>query len=129
MNWNHYNTEKDEKRKEKAKNFLEKLKIQIYDKESNKDCSKCILCKRDFNHNSIIIITECNHIFHENCFHNYILTYFNLNCPNCKKDLISNSDNDMNKRNLPMPNTLNEYIPEKTNQTNQNNSMSGMNVV
>ena len=129
MNWNHYNKEKDEKRKEKAKNFLDKLKLNIYDKELNKDCPKCILCQRDFIPNNLIIITECSHIFHENCFHNYILTYLSLNCPNCKKDLISNSDNDLNKRNLPMSNTLNEYIPEKTNQTNQNNSMSGMNVV
>lgn len=35
----------------------------------------------------------------------------------------------MNKRNLPMLNTLNEYIPEQTIQTNQNNSMSGMNII
>ena len=128
INWNN-NAEKDVKRKEKAKNFLDKLKINIYDKESNKDCPKCILCQRDFIPNNLIIITECSHIFHEKCFHNYILTYLSLNCPNCKKDLISNSENDMNKRNLPMLNTLNEYIPEQTIQTNQNNSMSGMNII
>ena len=62
--------------------LLEGLKLKIYNKNINKDCSKCNICNKNFIDNlTRIITTSCGHSFHKPCFKNHI--YKDLICPKC----------------------------------------------
>ena len=121
------NEEEDKKNeiKTKAKDYLDGLTIAICDKELIKNHPKCNLCHKDIIYNDLIIKTNCSHIFHENCFHNYIMRDFCLKCPNCQNDLHLDSNNVNNRENITISNALTKNIPE---QINQDDTIEGMKV-
>lgn len=81
------------KNEEKIKTLMNGvLKEKTFSKAiDEKDCSRCTICLEDFKEGSTQIrVTPCKHIFHVNCFDEYIFKNLMLPfCPNCKYDIAS----------------------------------------
>ena len=50
-----------------------------------KSAQVCSVCLQEFDFNSLIRSTHCDHIFHEGCIDEWCNK--NLNCPMCRSDL------------------------------------------
>ena len=97
------NIEIDNKKinQEKLNIFFQKKKKKYKKKNDINNCNKCSSCKQIFKENSIILTTDCNHIFHLNCLFNFAYTnIISPKCPICKCPLLgSDIENVLQKNN------------------------------
>lgn len=83
----------NEKRKKLDKLYKTKLKKRKYSKKDNlNETTACSICLEEFEENkSEVSITQCLHIFHFNCLHNWLYSENSkCLCPYCNHDLLSN---------------------------------------
>jgi len=72
---------------------------------------ECPICLENINENNIICYTPCHHIYHFNCFKNYMMFTKDKNCPLCKFDLFSLLEGkDINYKDLNINDKLNINI-------------------
>ena len=62
-----------------------------YRKDVTNDCYKCTICLEDFKEGlSKVVSTRCNHIFHFDCFKNWIYNNCDFpKCPNCNNPILN----------------------------------------
>ena len=102
------------------KNLQKHLNKNLCKNENNQiENPNCLFCLKDIKLNEIIYFLKCGHIFHLNCFNNYIKDYNNFICPFCKYDfsddiLIEDFDDiiikDITYKENNIPNFLEERI-------------------
>ena len=86
--------DKKKKVKEQADNFLNELKLKIYNKNIIEFEPKCNICNKDFIDNlSRVVTTNCGHTLHKHCLSNHIYKDLNLNCPICCRNLLESNSN------------------------------------
>ena len=103
------------KNKEEMNNLFKTKIIPITYIKNNtvNDCYKCTICLEDFiDGSSVIIITECNHSFHFECFKNWVFKNIIFpKCPNCNKPILDpNKNNQININEI--SNSMNSTIIE-----------------
>lgn len=100
----------------KVDNLLKKYKKNLYDKNLIKNCTKCIICDKDFiEYSDIVITTNCVHTFHETCFKNGIYSnIINPKCPKCYTSILdSKSENNVVKQIMPDDQTTHNMTIER----------------
>ena len=61
------------------------------------DFNKCTICQEDYKNGSSIITTKCKHIFHFECFKNWVYNNITIpKCPNCNKPILESDNNTIN---------------------------------
>ena len=80
--------------------FQNEMRKKIYKKKNDiNNCNNCFICKQYFiDNSSLVIITNCNHIFHLNCLYNFAYTnIISPKCPICKLPLLGPDDKNVLK--------------------------------
>ena len=102
--FNNNNEERMEKIRQKYGNSLViKILLKKYIEEdvytkilADNYGDNCTICVNNFNNNDIINKTPCEHIFHKDCFNQYLKNIKDndkLICPNCNQNLLINKNN------------------------------------
>ena len=75
--------EKEEKKQEKEDNFIY-LSFSDFDDKSKEIHKECPICIEEFKENckKKLVLTDCNHCYHENCLREWISQH--NNCPVCR---------------------------------------------
>ena len=67
--------------------------IIIPKEEVGHELDVCIICFDDFNENTIVTKTPCNHIFHKKCIENWFQWY--ITCPFCRSKISKSRKSDV----------------------------------
>ena len=102
--YNLNDTQKQLNLKKKVYLFQNELKPKILKlKISENFYNECTICLDNVKENDIITYTPCNHIFHFDCFKQYMFITTDTHCPLCKFDffsLLNEKDIDFNNINI-----------------------------
>ena len=107
------------------------LKLKLPEKYFN----ECAICLENIKENDIITNTPCNHIFHFDCFKEYMFVTTDTHCPLCKFDFFSivngkdiNFDNiNIDNFNINFNKIENCFINNHTSDNDINNDNSNIN--
>jgi hypothetical protein len=77
--------------KQRVKALLEAIYIpEDYNENLNGFDSSCSVCIETFTNGMKVIRTSCKHVFHTECFKNFIFkNLYNMKCPNCNSELMT----------------------------------------
>ena len=78
---------------QRKKQIEEILKTELSPKKYNEDIGKyninCSICLEDYNHESLIVVTKCSHVFHFECMKKLLNeNLIEPRCPNCNNHLL-----------------------------------------
>jgi hypothetical protein len=78
-------------RNEENKEYNEDVKLNEYNfcdlgDETRKNNENCSICFENFKDNEIVNVTNCNHIYHNNCISEW--TKINKTCPLCRESIL-----------------------------------------
>ena len=108
--YNLNDTQKQLNLKKKVYLFQNELKPKILKlKISENFYNECTICLDNVKENDIITYTPCNHIFHFDCFKQYMFITTDTHCPLCKFDffsLLNEKDIDFNIINVENNNNI-----------------------
>ena len=74
------------------------IDVKMFHEINNPINTSCPILQTDFEeHDYVVVLKECNHIFNENAIQNWLKTHHT--CPVCRTNLISNTNNTSTRRN------------------------------
>ena len=76
--------------------YVKKIYIKKIKFSEDNNYNNCTICLEEFILNTKVSILECDHIFHEKCIDNWIVSkkYINVKCPNCNTLILTIKNND-----------------------------------
>lgn len=90
------------------------------DEDDGDDYNKCVICLEDFEPKEVVMVTPCNHIFHEDCILPWVKSHGR--CPVCRFSFSTNAResraSSTNNDNLVNNQLTNEMIPFVTSRGN-----------
>ena len=78
--------ELDEEKMEKIENKFAFLHFSDFDHESKEMHKECSICLDDFSDSSEIVLTDCNHCYHQKCLKEWFT--HQRRCPICRNDWV-----------------------------------------
>ncbi|MFS8023766.1 putative transcription factor C2H2 family [Helianthus anomalus] len=101
-----------------GKFYRQKDATKAYVEDDDDDDKKCVICLEDFEPKEVVMVTPCNHMFHEDCILPWVKS--NGKCPVCRFSLCgsdeesgassTNNDNVVNNR---LPNELVSFVTSR----------------
>ncbi|PWA55498.1 zinc finger, RING/FYVE/PHD-type [Artemisia annua] len=90
------------------------------DEDDDDDYKKCVICLEDFELKEVVMVTPCNHIFHEDCILPWVKSHGR--CPVCRFSFTTKAkeigESSTNNDNLVNNRLTNEMIPFVTSRGN-----------